>query len=118
MRYIKQFVLILAVSFAGEVLNRIIPLPIPAGVYGIIILFLLLATKLVPLEAVEEAGRFLIEIMPLMFIPAAVGIITSWGNIKSSLFAYTTITVVSTIIVMAVSGIVTELVIKIGGHKK
>ena len=118
MKYIKQLVIILAVSFAGEILNRLIPLPIPAGVYGIVILFLLLLMKIIPLAAVEETGTFLIEIMPLMFIPAAVGIITSWGNIKSSLAAYTVITIVSTIVVMAVSGIVTELVIKTGGRKK
>ncbi len=118
MKYIKQLTIILAVSFAGEVLNRLIPLPIPAGVYGIVILFLLLLTKIVPLSAVEETGAFLIEIMPLMFIPSAVGIITSWADLRSSLLAYTVITVVSTVIVMAVSGIVTGLIMNKRGQKK
>ncbi len=118
MKFIKEFVLILAVSFVGEVLNRVIPLPIPAGVYGIVILFLLLATSAVPLQAVEKTGDFLIEIMPLMFIPAAVGILNSWGNIKDSVAEYAVIAVISTVIVMGVSGVVTEAIIKHGRKRK
>ena len=74
MKYIKQFGIILIFSFAGELLNYLIPLPIPASIYGIILLFLCLEVKLIPLDKVEEISRFMIEIMPLMFIPAAVGL--------------------------------------------
>ena len=112
MKYIKQLAVILAVSFAGEVLNGVIPLPVPAGIYGIVILFLLLLLKILPLSAVERTADFLIEIMPLMFIPAAAGLIDSWVNIKSSVIAYAVITLVSTVIVMGVSGGVTQLVIR------
>lgn len=119
MKYIKQLSVILAVSFAGEGLNRLIPLPVPAGIYGIGILFLLLVTKLLPLSAVEDTGDFLIEIMPLMFIPAAVGIMDSWAGIRSSAMAYILIALVSTVIVMGVAGKAVELVMKIkGGAKK
>lgn len=111
MKYIKQLAVILAVSFAGEGLNRLIPLPVPAGIYGIVILFLLLVTKALPLSAVEETGDFLVEIMPLMFIPAAVGIIDSWDGIKSSVLAYGIIILVSTVIVMGVAGKVTDTIL-------
>lgn len=117
MKYIKQLAVILAVSFAGEGLNRLIPLPVPAGVYGIAILFLLLVTKVLPLSAVDDTGDFLIDIMPLMFIPAAVGLMDSWGDVKSSALAYIVIVLVSTVVVMGVAGSVTELIIK-GGRKK
>ena len=113
MKYIKQLAVILAVSFAGEVLNGVIPLPVPAGIYGIVILFLLLLLKVLPLSAVEGTADFLIEIMPLMFIPAAAGLIDSWANIKSSVIAYAVIALVSTVIVMAVSGGVTQAVIRL-----
>lgn len=56
--------------------------------------------------------------MPIMFIPAAVGLVESWGSIQSNLLAYAVITVISTIIVMAVSGIVTQVIIKIDRKKK
>ncbi len=118
MKYIKELAVILAVSFAGEVLNRLIPLPVPAGIYGIVMLFLLLFTKLLPMSAVEKTGDFLIEIMPLMFIPAAVGLISSWGSIKDSVVAYVVIALVSTVVVMAVAGVTTQLIIRHGGKKK
>lgn len=118
MKYIKQLAVILAVSLVGEVLGRVIPLPIPAGVYGIVILFLLLLTKIVPLSAVEDTATFLLEIMPLMFIPAAVGLIESWKGAKTSIVAYLVITLVTTVVVMGVSGGVTELIIRRGRRGK
>ena len=120
MKYIKQLSIILAVTFAGEVLNHVIPLPVPAGIYGIVILFLLLLTKVVPLSLVEDAGGFLIDIMALMFIPAAVGLIESWNGIRSSVVAYVVICLVSTVVTMVVSGHTTQLIMRIkkkGGAK-
>ena len=61
MKYIKQFGIILAVTFAGEVLKYMIPLPVPASIYGLLLLFLLLTFRLVKLEQVKEAGLFLIR---------------------------------------------------------
>ena len=118
MRYIKQFGIILFFSFAGEVLNFLIPLPVPAGIYGIVLLFSALMLGVVKLENVEKAGSFLIEIMPMMFIPAAVGIMESFSLVKASFAEYVAVTVLSTVIVMAVSGAVTQLVIKRSGGKR
>lgn len=81
---IKQFLIILTISCMGEVLSYLIPLPIPPCIYGIIILFIGLITNQIPYETVKDAGHFLIEIMPVMFIPAAVGLMESWGMIKSA----------------------------------
>ena len=114
MKYLKQFGIILAVSFVGELFNRLLPLPVPASIYGIVLLFLLLVTGVLPLGAVREAGSFLIAIMPVMFIPAAVGLIEQWEGIRSFLAAYLIVTVVSTVVVMAVSGRVTQAVIRRG----
>ncbi len=108
MKYLKQFAIILTISFAGELLNHWIPFPIPASVYGIGILFVCLWTKRLPLEAVEEAGDFLIQIMPIMFVPAAVGLMDSWGIIKDSYLKYLAVICLTTVAVMAVSGRVTQ----------
>ena len=114
MKYLKQFGIILAISFVSELMNMFIPLPVPASIYGIVILFLLLISKILPVESVREAGYFLIEIMPVMFIPAGVGLVEEWTGIKMYLLEYVVITVVSTVAVMAVSGIVTQAVIRHG----
>lgn len=112
MKYLKQFGIILLISFLGEILHYMIPLPVPASIYGIIIMFLGLQFKLIPLSEVKDTGKFLIEIMPLMFIPAAVGLTESWSIIRPSIVQYAIITAVSTIAVMAVSGKVTQLAIR------
>ncbi len=118
MKYLRQFMIILLVSFVGELLKYAIPLPVPASIYGLVILFILLETGVLKLDAVKDTAIFLIEIMPLMFIPAGVGLIESWGDLSNMLVEVTVITVVSTVLVMGVSGKVTELVLKHSARKK
>lgn len=111
MKYLKQFVIILLISFLGEILHYLIPLPVPASIYGILLMLLCLHFRIFAAEEVRETGIFLIEIMPAMFIPAAVGLMESWTIIKPSLVQYLVVIVISTIIVMAVSGLVTQKII-------
>ena len=116
MKYLKQFGIILFISFLGEILNFLIPLPIPASIYGIVILLLALKFKIVKISDVDGVSKFLIEIMPIMFVPAAVGLINSFDIIKESYLEYIILIVVSTVCVMAVSGLITKAIIKL--HKK
>ena len=118
MKYLRQFMIILLVSFLGELLKYVIPLPVPASIYGLVILFILLETGILKLNAVKETSVFLIEIMPLMFIPAGVGLMESWGDLNSMLVEVVVIILVSTVLVMGVSGKVTELVLKRSANKK
>ncbi len=104
LKYLKQFGIILLLSFVGEILHMLLPLPVPASIYGIILLFLCLEWKIISVSAVKETSSFLIEIMPVMFIPAAVGLMDAWENIKTAWLSYAVITMVSTFVVMAVSG--------------
>lgn len=113
MKYMKQFCLIMFISFLGEVLHHYLPLPIPSSIYGLVILFVGLMTGVVKLSYVEETGRFLIEIMPLMFIPAAVGLLESWGILAPIWIPIIGITLITTVIVMIVSGKVTQFVIRL-----
>ena len=112
MKWMKQFGIILLISFVGEILEKWIPLPIPASIYGIILLFLCLKLNIIPHEAVHETGKFLIEIMPLMFIPAAVGLLETWDVIAPAWLEYVAVTVISTWVVMIVSGRGTQFVIR------
>ncbi|WP_288724878.1 CidA/LrgA family protein [uncultured Treponema sp.] len=112
MKFLVQFLIIVAVSFAGEILNVVVPLPIPASIYGIVILFVLLQCRIVKVSMVREASSFLIGIMPVLFIPAAVGLVESWVVISGSWIQYLVITLVTTVLVMGVSGAVTQFVIR------
>lgn len=117
MRYLKQFGIILAVSFVGEGLHYIIPLPIPASIYGLILMFICLKTGIFSYESVKETGTFLIDILPLMFIPPAVGLVNAWHIVQPILLPYIIITVVSTVLVMIVSGRTAQAAIRHGGKK-
>lgn len=112
MKYIRQFLIILFISFIGELLNHYIPLPVPASIYGIVIMFVCLLTGIIKVEHVKEVSKFLIEIMPLVFIPAAVGLINSWGLISAKWYMYVTVIIATTILVMAVSGLMTQFAIR------
>lgn len=114
MKYLKQFGVILLVTFAGEILHQIIPLPIPASIYGLLLLLTALLTGILKLEQVKETGLFLVEIMPIMFLPAGVALIGAWDSIRPILVPVTVITVISTILVMGISGRVTQFVIRKG----
>lgn len=117
MKFITQFGIILVISFIGEVLNRIIPLPIPASIYGMTILFTALCTGALKLSAVKETGKLLITMMPLMFIAPAVGLIESWGVMQEFIVAIIVISIVSTVLVVAATGHITQLIIKHKGKE-
>ena len=104
MKYLRQFGIILAVTCAGEIMKYFIPLPIPGSIYGLILMFVLLLTKVIKVEHVKETGEFLIEIMPPMFIPAAVGLIVTWSDLKAILVPVLVITCITTVFVMVVTG--------------
>ena len=114
MKYIKQFLIILAISCAGELLARWIPAPIPVSIYGIVLLFIGLVTGVVPYESVKETGHFLIDIMPIMFVPAAAGLLDSWQLIASSWIEYGLLIIVTTVAVMGVAGRVTQRIAERG----
>ena len=74
MKYIKQSAVILGITWVGEWMSETLPLPVPAGVYGLFLMLILFCTGVLRVEQVEEAGNFLLDIMPVLFVPAAVGL--------------------------------------------
>ena len=118
MKYLRQFFIILAFSFAGEVLHALIPLQVPASIYGLVLLFIALIAGWIRLPQIRETANFLIAVMPLMFIPAGVGLLESWGELKPVLLPICVIVVVSTILVMGISGTVTQAMIRKNQQKE
>ena len=105
MKYVKECLIIFGITLAGEVLNGILPLPVPAGV--------------------EATGNFLLDTMPIMFIPACVGLMESYADMKENLIPLFVISLASTVIVMVVTGMVAERILsgkktgeEKGGEKK
>lgn len=111
MKYVKQFAVIMLVTALGELLKFLIPLPIPGSIYGLILMLAGLMTGIIKLENVERAGEFLVEIMPVMFIPAAVGLLDSWSELQSVLLPVCVIIVVVCFLVFGATGKVTDILL-------
>ena len=119
MKLIKECAIIFGITLVGEGLNFLLPLPVPAGVYGLFLLLFLLCSGIFKLEDVEATGNFLLDIMPILFVPAAVGLMDSFGLMKDILVPLIVIVVVSTIVVMVVTGKAAELVMNhLGNNRK
>lgn len=103
MKYLKEIAIIFGITMTGELLNQWIPFPVPAGVYGLFILLGLLCSGAVKLQDVQATGNLLLDLMPLMFIPSAVGLIEKFDELKAILVPFFVITVVSTLVVMTTS---------------
>lgn len=117
MKYIKQLAIILMVTAIGEILKYLLPLPVPASIYGLVLMLVLLMTKVIKLDQVKETGEFLIEIMPLMFIPPSVGLMASWGEFKQMLIPLVVISLVSTVVVMVITGKMSDFLLKKKGEE-
>lgn len=112
MKYMRQLGIILGISFLGEGLKYLIPLPVPGSIYGLVLLFLALHFKKIPLDAVEASGNFLLGIMTMMFIPAGAGLINNVESLRGSLGSLAIIILVSTVVVFGVSGKVAEALLE------
>lgn len=118
MKYIKQMCVIGGVSFVAEILHGLLPLPVPASVYGLVLMTILLISGMVKPEQIEETADYLISIMPVFFIPPTVGLIVSFADIKGSVLKLLLICILSIIVVMAVTGHVAQFIIRFGKKRK
>ena len=112
MKYIKQLLIILAFTLAGEVLAKIIPFPIPAAIYGFVLLFLALCTGALKKEQIDETAKLLIACLGLFFVAPAVNLLSYFHVIAPALVPIVVIVVVSTVVVFGVAGLVTQLLLK------
>ena len=118
MALIRQFAIIAGISCLGEGLRILIPLPIPASVYGLVLMLLGLITGVIKLEKVQYGAAFLIEIMPLLFVPAAVGLTQSWSQLAPVWLPVLAITLLTTIIVMGCVGRLAQDVIRMDEKRR
>ena len=114
-KYIFQFARITAFCLAGEVLAVVPPLPIPASVYGLLLMVAALKTGVLKLDQVRETGLFLTGIFPLLFVPAAAGVVELGSQLMDLLLPAVLAIVPITALVMAVTGMVAQ---KCAGRKE
>lgn len=104
MKYLSQFVIIIAVTVAAELIKFLLPFPIPASIYGLVLMFTLLKSGILKLSAVEDVSNFLISILPLILVPTSVSFITAVDEMMKLLPAVLLLGTVGTLLVMFVTG--------------
>lgn len=116
-QYLKQLMVIIAFSLVGQALEKLVPLPVPAAVYGLVLLLLALLSGLVKVEKVKQAADFLISVMPVLFVAPAVKILEYWGIIAPNAGAIIVIVVFTTGAVFGISGLITKWLMRGRGSK-
>ena len=112
MQYLKQFTRIAAVCLLAELLYALLPLPIPASIYGLVLMLGGLLSGVIKLEKVEKAADFLVQIMPVFFIPAAVGLMDKFDTLRAVLLPFLVTLVVSLVFTMGTTGVVTQFFLR------
>lgn len=118
MKFLKQLSIIMGVSFLAEIMEYLIPLPVAASIYGLVLMLAGLVTGLIPLEKVEGAADFLVEIMPVVFVPPAVSLIANMEALAEMAAPLFAICIITTILVMGVTGRTAQWIMRSGRKKK
>ena len=110
MKFFRESILLLSIYFAGEILSKLLNLPIPGSIVGMILLFVLLTSNIIKVEKVENLANFFLDHLAFFFIPASVGLMTSFASLKGSIFKIILLCILTTIIVIAVTGITVQFI--------
>ncbi|AKB80641.1 Antiholin-like protein LrgA [Methanosarcina barkeri 3] len=114
---LKQFSIILSIYFLGELIQKALGLPVPGNVLGMLILFFSLCTGVIKLNMIDKISDFLLENMAFFFLPAGASLITCFALLEGKLTAILAVSLISTFIILAVTGLTVELVQRFLGKK-
>ncbi len=112
MKYLKQIVYILLFTLIGQVLEQVVPFPIPGAIYGLVLLFLALCVGLIKVEDVEDVSKFLISFLPVMFVAPSVNLLSCWDLIAADIVPILVINILTTLLIFAVTGLVVGWLMK------
>lgn len=118
MKIFREALIILSIYLLGEVISKGLGLPVPGNIIGMIIFLVLLCSNIIKLEKVETISSFFLDHLAFFFIPAGVGLITSFDIIKSSLIEILFICIITTTIVITVTGLIVQFLVKRSNKSK
>lgn len=118
MKLFRETIIILGIYLLGELISKGLSLPLPGNILGMIILLILLCTNIIKIEKIENISSFFLDHLSFFFIPAGVGLISSFNSIKDSILSILLLCIITTIIVLLTTGYVVQGMIKIKENKK
>lgn len=109
-KFFRESILILSIYFAGEIISKLLNLPVPGNIVGMILLFLLLMSNIIKLEKVENLSNFFLDHLAFFFIPATVGLMVSFESLKGSIFKILLLCILTTVIVIGVTSLIVQFI--------
>ena len=108
MKFFRESILLLSIYFAGEIISKLLNLPIPGNIIGMILLFVLLTSNIIKVEKVENLANFFLDHLAFFFIPASVGLMTSFVSLKGNIFKIILLCILTTIMVIGIKTSIKE----------
>lgn len=118
MKIFRESLIIICIYLLGEIISKGLNLPIPGNIIGMIILLILLCTNIIKVEKVETLSSFFLDHLAFFFIPSGVGLLTSFDIIKSSLIQILLICIIATSLVIVVTGLIVQALVKLTSKSK
>ena len=110
MKFFRESILLLSIYFVSEIISKSLNLPVPGSIIGMILLFVLLTSNIIKIEMVENLANFFLDHLAFFFIPASIGLMTSFASLKGSIFKIILLCILTTIIVISVTAIIVQFI--------
>ena len=107
MKFFRESILLLSIYFVSEIISKTLNLPVPGSIIGMILLFVLLTSNIIK---VENLANFFLDHLAFFFIPASVGLMTSFASLKGSIFKIIFLCILTTIIVISITAITVQFI--------
>jgi holin-like protein len=102
----------------GEVVHALVPLPIPASIWGMFLLFLALIAKIVKLRHIEDAADFILKVILVLFVVPAVGVMDSFAELAGIWYFVAAIIVITYLAAFASTGYIADFLLRFKNKKR
>lgn len=113
-----QLIILFILNFIGIIISKILNLPIPGTILGMILFFILLQTKILKVESVEDAVNVLLLNMTILFMPSAVKILDTAYLMQGQFLKILILLISTTFITMGVTGKIVQFMIELTEKKE
>jgi len=111
-RVLLQIIIIMGVTYVGNILQSVLHIPIAGSIVGLILFFLLLQFKIIPSKWVSEGSNFFLTFMVFFFVPSVVGVMDVVSEINLNFILFFVMIALGTCCVALVSGFIAEKMVK------
>lgn len=109
--FFHQALVIAVILFISNIIESFMPIPMPASVIGLVLLFIALCTGIIKLGEVEKVGTTLTNNIGFLFVPAGISVINSLGVLSTSPILIILLIIISTLLLLLCTGFFSQMLI-------